>query len=322
MLKIGELLQTKRKEKGLTIKSVSDATKIPMKQIKALETGNYKIFASQVYLKGFLKNYSKFLDIDPVKALAIYRREEEIKKDEPTIKVGKEIKQNKPIITPARLVFLISAVAVIGILVFIFSQISKVVQPPELSLTMPIELVAPNTSYLDVSEPNITLKGKVEVGSKLFINGNEVTPNGLQEFQIDSYALNPGNNEINILAESYYFSKSNQITLNIFYKIAEENEIPENPEPEPVEEGSIETMKIKIDVGSEPAWLVVDIDGNTVVTEVAPVEKIFEFEATNSMQIYTPKVNTVKLYINDIIYDLNPEVPTTFIIQNGEIIIQ
>jgi len=40
------------------------------------------------------------------------------------------------------------------------------------------------------------------------------------------------------------------------------------------------------------------------------------------MQIYTPKVNTVKLYINDIIYDLNPEVPTTFIIQNGEIIIQ
>ena len=59
--------------------------------LKALEESNYDSFPSEVYLKGFLKNYAKFLGINTERALAMYRRERDFKKNEPTISMSKKI---------------------------------------------------------------------------------------------------------------------------------------------------------------------------------------------------------------------------------------
>ena len=77
---IGALLKERRKERKLTLGQISEITKIRSEYLKALEESNYDSFPSEVYLKGFLKNYAKFLGINTERALAMYRRERDFKK--------------------------------------------------------------------------------------------------------------------------------------------------------------------------------------------------------------------------------------------------
>ena len=56
---IGNLLKERRQERNLTLKQISEATKIRSEYLEALEKGDYSVFPSEVYIKGFLKNYAK-----------------------------------------------------------------------------------------------------------------------------------------------------------------------------------------------------------------------------------------------------------------------
>jgi cytoskeletal protein RodZ len=53
-----------REKKGLSIEKVNDATKISPEVIRSLEQDDHGSFASETYLKGFLKNYASFLDLN------------------------------------------------------------------------------------------------------------------------------------------------------------------------------------------------------------------------------------------------------------------
>jgi cytoskeletal protein RodZ len=62
---IGEILKRSREAKNLTIEAVNRETKISVAVIRALEQDDMDSFASETYLKGFLKNYAIFLNLDP-----------------------------------------------------------------------------------------------------------------------------------------------------------------------------------------------------------------------------------------------------------------
>lgn len=57
----GNIIKKHREEKGLSIKEVSERTKIRPYIIEALESGNFQIM-SPIYVKSFLRTLSKFLD--------------------------------------------------------------------------------------------------------------------------------------------------------------------------------------------------------------------------------------------------------------------
>lgn len=62
---IGEILKRTRVAKQLTIEQVNRETKISIRVIRALEQDDLEAFSSETYLKGFVKNYARFLDLDP-----------------------------------------------------------------------------------------------------------------------------------------------------------------------------------------------------------------------------------------------------------------
>ncbi len=64
MLGIGEDLKRIREEKGLSIYDVEDETKIKATFIEAIENENFDKIPGRVYVKGFIKNYTKFLGLD------------------------------------------------------------------------------------------------------------------------------------------------------------------------------------------------------------------------------------------------------------------
>ena len=61
---LGMQLRMHREKKGLSIGEVSERLKLPTRQIEALETGDYDLLPETVFVRGFLRSYGRFLDVD------------------------------------------------------------------------------------------------------------------------------------------------------------------------------------------------------------------------------------------------------------------
>lgn len=64
MPNINTLLREARESKGLSIKEAAKALKLRERHIQMLEDGRMTELASEIYLKGFLKTYTSWLNID------------------------------------------------------------------------------------------------------------------------------------------------------------------------------------------------------------------------------------------------------------------
>ena len=61
---VGKKLNQARLKLGLTVDEASHATKLRPDKITALENDDYSLFANNIYAKGFLQIYAKFLKVD------------------------------------------------------------------------------------------------------------------------------------------------------------------------------------------------------------------------------------------------------------------
>lgn len=62
---MGEILKRTRESRNLTVEQVNRETKISVNVIRWLEQDDLDSFSSETYLKGFLKNYARYLELDP-----------------------------------------------------------------------------------------------------------------------------------------------------------------------------------------------------------------------------------------------------------------
>ena len=62
--KIGRYLEQKRKEKGLSLEEVEQATKIRKRYLDGLEREEFGVLPDGIYAQGFLKTYANFLGLD------------------------------------------------------------------------------------------------------------------------------------------------------------------------------------------------------------------------------------------------------------------
>ncbi|MFA6029497.1 MAG: helix-turn-helix domain-containing protein [Elusimicrobiota bacterium] len=61
---VGAVLRKKRQLRGLTHETVHQHTRVPKRLIEALENNDTHAFAAPVYLRGFLKCYCEYLELD------------------------------------------------------------------------------------------------------------------------------------------------------------------------------------------------------------------------------------------------------------------
>jgi cytoskeletal protein RodZ len=66
------MLKTAREAKGLDLEQVEDAIHIRRHLLEALEQGDLKKFPSPVVTRGLIRNYAKYLDLNPIEALTLY----------------------------------------------------------------------------------------------------------------------------------------------------------------------------------------------------------------------------------------------------------
>lgn len=64
MQTIGERLEEARKKRGLALRDISEATKIRTEYLRAMEENSMDIPLPEIYRRGFLKSYARFLKLD------------------------------------------------------------------------------------------------------------------------------------------------------------------------------------------------------------------------------------------------------------------
>src|SRR4051794_31530771 len=67
---VAEQLRRAREERKLDIYQVAEITKIKTDHIRALESGDYNVFAAPVYIRGFIRTYAKVLKLDESQLIA------------------------------------------------------------------------------------------------------------------------------------------------------------------------------------------------------------------------------------------------------------
>lgn len=72
MQTIGERLEEARKRKGLSIREAAEATKIRGDYLQKFEANSFDLDLPPLYIRGFVRSYARYLELDPERFLAEY----------------------------------------------------------------------------------------------------------------------------------------------------------------------------------------------------------------------------------------------------------
>lgn len=72
MQTIGEKLEEARKRKGISIREAAETTKIRGDYLQKFEANSFDIDLPPLYIRGFLRSYARFLELDPERVVNDY----------------------------------------------------------------------------------------------------------------------------------------------------------------------------------------------------------------------------------------------------------
>lgn len=67
---VGEQLRMARKARGLEVPDVAQTLKLGPRQVEALENGDWSVLPGQTFVRGFVRNYARLVQIDPAPLMA------------------------------------------------------------------------------------------------------------------------------------------------------------------------------------------------------------------------------------------------------------
>ena len=200
--KLGEVLRTAREAKGVDLLRVERDTKIRVRYLAALESGEYRDLPGAVYTKGFLRNYGLYLSLDPEYLIDLYRLESS------TISAERASVAPPPrpiavrrsrgfVLTPGIVVAAILTVMVFGIGAYLAGQLIAFAGTPELRVVDP---AGPVSAY---DGDSYTFQGVTTPGARVTVTGPRENPvvtadaDGVFEVVVD---LVPGSNIVRLVA--------------------------------------------------------------------------------------------------------------------------
>ncbi|MHB1098697.1 MAG: RodZ domain-containing protein [Burkholderiales bacterium] len=73
----GPVLRAEREKRGLKVEEVASQMRLSRHQVEALERGDYDALPGTIFVRGFIRNYAKLLQIDPESLLDTLARPQE-----------------------------------------------------------------------------------------------------------------------------------------------------------------------------------------------------------------------------------------------------
>lgn len=170
MKTVGQIIRSARIKRGFSIDQISSLTKIDSRYITALEEDDFSKLPSETFAKGFIRNLSQRLDLNPGELIAIFRRDYRLPEQFPHSKRSRRL--FLPDNTAQFLPFILGGLVFIIYLIF---QFRAIVTPPKLRLSSPVEgavLVSP-----------VEIEGETAIDATVFINDEtKVRPDSTGHF--------------------------------------------------------------------------------------------------------------------------------------------
>ncbi len=155
MKTVGQIIKSARQKRNLSIDQLSSLTKIDAKYIAALEADLYQSLPSETFAKGFIRNLSLRLDLNPSELVAIFRRDYR----QPDREITKTIHRKNFTGIPSQFFpFLVGGLVFVVYLIF---QFRAILTPPKLSISRP--------SSGSVMVSPIEIEGDTTIDSNIFI---------------------------------------------------------------------------------------------------------------------------------------------------------
>lgn len=169
MRTVGQVLKEERERKFYTLDEIEKATRIRKELLEALEAGQYSKLPPPTFVQGFIKNYGKFLKLDPEKLLAIFRREFAEGKHPPRIleSFANPIDTKKFRLTPAGVLGSLVLGFIIIFFVYLWFEYRFLVGGPFLEVSQPV-------NQMSTASSSIQVIGKTDPEVKLSINDQEI----------------------------------------------------------------------------------------------------------------------------------------------------
>lgn len=211
MRTVGQLLKETREAKLYTLDEVEKHTKIRKELLKALEEDDYTKLPPLTFIQGFIKNYGKFLGLDPGKLLAILRRDFEAKKHPPVImeSFSNPLSRKKILITPSRLIGIVLAVIVLGFFAYLWVEYRQFVGSPRL------DVISPSQGQT-VESTSVMIEGSTDPETKVAVNDQEIGTDNNGKFK-EEIKLSSSVNNISIVAISK-FGQSTKVERTVYIK--------------------------------------------------------------------------------------------------------
>lgn len=209
-LTLGEKLQKFRTGHRKSLADVSRSIKIQVKYLEALESGSYAGLPADVYVRGFLRSYARYLGCDEEAILRLYERERNIqlslKKKSSATNESLHIRWPSFIVTAKTVWTACVVLALSGVVLYLFREYHTFVSAPRLVILEPRDQRV-------VSEADIVVRGEADHGARVLINGQPALVDAQGNF-MEKLLLQPGLNTI-VVSAANRFGKERTETITI-----------------------------------------------------------------------------------------------------------
>lgn len=282
MITAGEVLRKKRESLGRSLETASQDTKIQKRFLEYIEHDDFGKFDSEVFLTGFIKIYSKYLNLDTEKLLALYRRSHPQQRN----KFAKKQKKNKAFqnlsFGPKTWITIFSVIFFVAILGYIGIQIYNFQSPPQLAITSPNDNSTTDT-------PQLVVQGNTNSGAIVEINDTLVTLDSSGHFEKE-ITLNEGANIITIKARKNSSSIQEVVEVRkVTYTKPTQTVTETTPVPK--------TFTLTVEVKDAASWVKLDIDDKNIISQILQPSKK-DYTINSKFYVITGKVNNTNIYVN------------------------
>ena len=195
MARVGEQLRAQREKKGITLEQAAHDTRIREKFLKALEDSDYQTLPGTVYTKGFLRNYTDYLELGTEELVVQFHQERDQPDAPRTFKPLNPIARRSLIFTPAVFVPVIVLAGIVLFVSYLYYQFVSFAVPPKIDVTEPAsDAIAQSADF--VLKGRTVPDGRVTVQvfpGPLTIADIHPNPDGTFSANVQ---LNPGSNHI------------------------------------------------------------------------------------------------------------------------------
>jgi len=283
-LTLGERLKRARRRKKLSIEELEAITKIKSNYIAALESDNYKVLPSEVYIKGFLQTLASYLGFDPADILHHYRRQRGEKLKKKKIRFFKGVKLRRFVLTTRGLLIGLLVLFLLGLGGYLWYQVSGFAATPKLTID------EPSTTDLVTKDETLKIAGRTDPGASVAINSQPINVDLEGKFA-EKVELKSGLNNIEIVSHNK-IGRERKVLLSILANFQETNLAQGEVA------GATSGLSLTLEISPDPCWLSIEADGENLFQGVMLAKTKRNFAAKKEINITSANAGSVHLYLN------------------------